>query len=253
MIESHNLRTSAGRLAYAMERAGISSAAELAERSGLKEAGVRHYVNGTRSITQRAAPYLARALSCSAAWLLTGEGDPPRGSPRLAEPDIQPFVAEPIPAFEETLSGGVRPVPLPPRPNRLMKVPLLGSGQAGPDGVFEFNSGEPIDYKDRPQALVGKAKIYCILVDGDSMSPAHNHGDLLFVDAARKPFPGRDAVIELYPEHEGGPQRAFIKRIVKLAPDYVELFEFKPKERTFRFSRDKIMNLHLVLTNNDMY
>jgi phage repressor protein C with HTH and peptisase S24 domain len=134
-----------------------------------------------------------------------------------------------------------------------MKVPLLGSGQAGPDGVFEFNSGEPIDYKDRPQALVGKAKIYCILVDGDSMSPAHNHGDLLFVDAARKPFPGRDAVIELYPEHEGGPQRAFIKRIVKLAPDYVELFEFKPKERTFRFSRDKIMNLHLVLTNNDMY
>jgi phage repressor protein C with HTH and peptisase S24 domain len=143
--------------------------------------------------------------------------------------------------------------PLPPRPDRTHKVPLLGSGQAGPDGVFEFNSGDPIDYVDRPQGLLGKTRIYCIRVDGNSMEPAHNHGDLLFVDEARKPYPGRDAVVELHPDHEGGPQRAFIKRIVKLTPDYVELFEFKPKERTFRLARAKIRNLHLVLTNNDMY
>ncbi len=149
--------------------------------------------------------------------------------------------------------SNLRAAPLPARPDRVNKVPLLGSGQAGPDGVFEFNNGEPIDYVDRPLGLAGKARIYCIYVDGDSMEPAHLHGDLLFVDAARKPFPGRDAVIELNPESDGAPGRAFIKRIVKLAPDYVELFEFKPKERTFRLARSKIRNLHLVLKNTDMY
>ncbi|GAB2176748.1 S24 family peptidase [Dongia sp. agr-C8] len=147
----------------------------------------------------------------------------------------------------------LRAAPLPPRPDRQNKIPLLGSGQAGPDGVFELNNGEPIDYVDRPPGLAGKARIYCIYVDGDSMEPAHMHGDLLFVDAARKPFPGRDAVVELLPDSDGAPARAFIKRIVKLTPEFVELFEFRPKERTFRLARSKIRNLHLVLKNTDMY
>jgi phage repressor protein C with HTH and peptisase S24 domain len=148
--------------------------------------------------------------------------------------------------------SNLRAAPL-PRPDRQNKIPVLGSGQAGPDGIFELNNGEPIDYVDRPAGLAGKARIYCIYVDGDSMEPAHTHGDLLFVDAARKPFPGRDAVIELLPDADGAPARAFIKRIVKLTPDYVELFEFRPKERTFRLARSKIRNLHLVLKNTDMY
>jgi phage repressor protein C with HTH and peptisase S24 domain len=147
----------------------------------------------------------------------------------------------------------LRVAPLPPRPDRLNKIPLLGSGQAGPDGVFELNNGEPIDYVDRPPGLAGKARIYCIYVDGDSMEPAHMHGDLLFVDAARKPFPGRDAVVELLPDSDGAPARAFIKRIVRLTPEFVELFEFRPKERTFSLARSKIRNLHLVLKNTDMY
>jgi phage repressor protein C with HTH and peptisase S24 domain len=155
---------------------------------------------------------------------------------------------------EERLpASNLRAAPLPPRPDRQNKVPLLGSGQAGADGTFELNNGEPIDYVDRPLGLAGKARIYCIYVDGDSMEPAHMHGDLLFVDAARKPFPGRDAVVELNPESDGAPARAFIKRIVKLTPDYVELFEYRPKERTFRLARSKIRNLHLVLKNTDMY
>lgn len=156
-------------------------------------------------------------------------------------------------AEERLPAPNLRAAPLPPRPDRQNKVPLLGSGQAGPDGVFELNNGEPIDYVDRPPGLAGRARIYCIYVDGDSMDPVYQHGDLLFVDAARKPFPGRDAVVELNPESDGAPARAFIKRIVKLAPDYVELFEFKPKERTFRLARAKIRNLHLVLKNADMY
>ncbi len=156
-------------------------------------------------------------------------------------------------AEERLPPSNLRVAPVPPRPDRQNKVPLLGSGQAGADGVFEFNNGEPIDYVDRPLGLAGKARIYCIHVDGDSMEPAHMHGDLLFVDAARKPFPGRDAGIELLPDSDGAPARAFIKRIVKLTPDYVELFEFKPKERTFRRARAKIRNLHLVLKNTDMY
>lgn len=235
----------AERLRFAMAEAGIDSASQLARQSGLNEVTARSYVNGTRGLTPEAAETLAHLLRCDAGWLMFGTGRPPSraGITTTAEED----------GALDTLSGGVRPAPLPPRPDRVHKVPVLGTAQGGKDGTFEFNNGEPIDFVDRPSALAHRSRVYCIYVDGDSMAPAHMDGDLLFIDAGRKPFPGRDALIELNQESDGQPLRAFIKRVVKLTPEYVELLEYRPKERTFRLPRARIRNLHLVLKNTDMY
>jgi phage repressor protein C with HTH and peptisase S24 domain len=241
--------TPAERLRLAMAEAGVDSASELARQAGLNEVTARSYVNGTRGITPEAAETLSRLLRCDAGWLMFGTGRPPGRSgiatAGLAAPETE--------TFDDTLSGGVRPAPLPPRPDRVHKVPVLGTAQGGRDGTFEFNNGEPIDFVDRPSALTHRPRVYCIYVDGDSMAPAHLDGDLLFIDAGRKPFPGRDALIELNQESDGQPLRAFIKRVVKLTPEFIELLEFRPKERTFRLPRARIRNLHLVLKNTDMY
>jgi len=237
----------AERLRLAMAEAGIDSASELARQTGLNEVTARSYVNGTRSLTTEAAETLSRLLRCDAGWLLFGTGKAPNGRSigRGGVPETD--------TADDTLSGGVRPAPLPPRPDRVHKVPVLGTAQGGRDGSFEFNNGEPIDFVDRPSALTHRSRVYCIYVDGDSMAPAHLDGDLLFIDAGRKPFPGRDALIELNQEGDGQPLRAFIKRVVKLTPEFIELLEYRPKERTFRLPRAKIRNLHLVLKNTDMY
>jgi phage repressor protein C with HTH and peptisase S24 domain len=235
----------ADRLRLAMAEAGIDSASQLARAAGLNEVTARSYVNGTRGITPDAAEILSRLLRCDAGWLMFGTGRPPGRAGISAEPEPDPE--------SDTPSGGVRPAPLPPRADRTHKVPVLGTAQGGRDGTFEFNNGEPVDFVDRPPALAHRSRVYCIYVDGDSMAPAHMDGDLLFIDAGRKPFPGRDALIELNQESDGQPLRAFIKRVVKLTPEYVELLEYRPKERTFRLPRARIRNLHLVLTNTDMY
>jgi phage repressor protein C with HTH and peptisase S24 domain len=235
-----------------MAEADIDSASELARQAGLNEVTARSYVNGTRGLTPEAAEILARPLRCDAAWLMFGTGKSPNG--RASERSgIAGFAAPDTDTFDDTVGGGVRPAPLPPRPDRVHKVPVLGTAQGGKDGTFEFNNGEPVDFVDRPSALTHRSRVYCIYVDGDSMAPAHLDGDLLFIDAGRKPFPGRDALIELNQEGEGQPLRAFIKRVVKLTPEFVELLEFRPKERTFRLPRTRIRNLHLVLKNTDMY
>ena len=143
-------------------------------------------------------------------------------------------------------------VPPPARPDHENKIRELGLAQAGDRGDFYFN-GETVDFHARPPGLAHRMQVYTIRVQGDSMEPIYSDGDLLFIDAARRPLPDRDAVIQFKPTDESGSMRAFIKRVVTINSEFVDLKEWKPKERTFRVPRSKIYSLHLVLKNNDMY
>lgn len=218
-----------------MAVAGLESATVLAERAGLKDAGVRHYLNGTRKLTNRAAEALARPLNCEASWLMFGTGKGPVKPPE-----------------DELPARNFRLTDAPPRPDFQHTIEVKGTAQGGKDGRFYFN-GETVDRVARPAGLAHKMSVYCIRLDGDSMSPVFEDGDLLFVDSGRRAIVGRDAVIELYPEEDGEPAPAFVKRVTMISPSFVELMEFKPKERTFKVQRDKIKSLHLILKNNEMY
>jgi phage repressor protein C with HTH and peptisase S24 domain len=211
-------------LIEASERRGAQR--ELARRSGLTPDKVNKILTGTRKMSHEEAEALKRAAAA-----IQAEGA----------------------ANDDLPATNVRPAPLPPKPDRANKIPVLGTAEAGPSGLFEFNTGEPIDFRDRPPGLAHRPRVYCLYVSGDSMSPIHEAGDLLFIDGGRMPFPGRDALIELHPEHEGDPLRAFIKRLVKVTPEFIEVKEWQPKERTFRLPRARIRNLHLVLKNTEMY
>lgn len=205
--------------------------------------------------TERLAQ-IAEVLGISTSWLLEAV-DPNSAMLDNRRPRSGISDAEPERGTMDLSLG--RPnasrAPLPAAPDRTNGIPVLGTAEAGKDGIFEFNGGTPIDFRDRPPALARRPQVYCIYVSGGSMEPAHRDGALLFIDAGRKPFPGRDALIELNPERDddGQPLRAFVKRVVRITPDYVELLEFKPVERVFRLARERIRNLHLVLENSDLY
>ena len=131
------------------------------------------------------------------------------------------------------------------------RVPLMGTGMGGDDGSFELNTGEPIDWKPRPPKAEG-AKIYCIYVEGSSMEPRIDAGDLLFIDPSRKVIVGRDALIELKPTKEGDQPRALVKHILAVNSEFIEVKQFNP-EKKWKIQRVKIRNLHLVLKNSEMY
>ena len=127
----------------------------------------------------------------------------------------------------------------------------MGTGMGGDDGSFEINTGDPIDWKPRPPKAEG-AKVYCIYIEGNSMEPRLDAGDLLFIDPSRKVIVGRDALIELQPTAEGEQPKALVKHILAINSEFIEVKQFNP-EKKWKIQRKKIRNLHLVLKNSEMY
>ena len=55
-------------------------ARDLAERAGMTEAAVSHYVNGNRCPTNKSAVRLANVLNCNPIWLMDLDDDRDRGT-----------------------------------------------------------------------------------------------------------------------------------------------------------------------------
>lgn len=88
-------------------------------------------------------------------------------------------------------------------------VPVMGTATGSLGGAFQFEGGV-VDYVARPPALVGAKNAYSMYVEGPSMVPEHNPGDLRFIHPDRKVHVGDSVVITAkYTEH--GPYECFIK------------------------------------------
>lgn len=133
-------------------------------------------------------------------------------------------------------------------------IPVYGTAQCGPDGVFEMNTGEAINFVASPPRIENLAGVYAIYAEGDSMLPVYRHGELIFVTSKLRPYAGRDAVIELRPEGEQDdrPARALLKRILTVNSEFVEVQQFNPP-LTWKIEMRLISGLHRVLETNDLY
>ncbi len=214
----------------------------LGEAIGTSGQFVGQLETGKRQLTQRWMTLIAEALGIQPAELL-GSGDIGDDEPQRGQ----------MPGLSEPLTPNARYGEMPLQSSSRRKVPVMGTGRGGKPGTFSLNTGEPIDFVDRPPKLEHKTGVYVIFIEGSSMEPVHFDGDMLFIDSQRRPFPGRDALVELHPETENDPPDALVKRVVQINPEFVELLEFQPKERKFRIPQARIKNLHLVLKNTDMY
>jgi len=130
-------------------------------------------------------------------------------------------------------------------------VPVRGTVRGGSEGSFELNMAEPIEYVRRPVSTIGRGDIYALYVEGTSMAPRYEPGEIILVYAQRPPIIGRDVVIQMKPRHEGDNPLAYLKRLVRRTDREITVEQFNPrKTRSFRLA--DVISIHLVLTRDEM-
>lgn len=128
------------RLTYFMERRGIANAAELSRMTGLTQVAIRNYMRGIKMPNAQALIKLARALSTTTDYILSGS---------------------------------------PIRPDRIPLLTRIPGGEAveWSDGDYPAGFGE--EFIDRGDVTDSNA--FALIVDGDSMSPRINSGDIVII------------------------------------------------------------------------
>ncbi|MGH7085416.1 MAG: helix-turn-helix domain-containing protein, partial [Acetobacteraceae bacterium] len=137
------------------------SAAGMARRANIDPSTLHKILSGQRGVSRHFAEPLAAALTVRPEELFARIGSPisPSGQGGVAEPAKPPgsppgMVTEPI--RDAALSRD---------------VPVYGTAEAGAEGAFHLNTGEPIDWARRPAGLAGMQGVFAIYVEGDSMVP----------------------------------------------------------------------------------
>lgn len=165
--------------------------------------------------------------------------------------------APPAPAMPIEMDDGqpFRPVPM-PSPATLRKgLPVYGVAACHNgdfEGGFELNAGEVVDRVAYPPALVNVKSAYAIYAVGSSMEPRYEEGELVYVHPGKPPSPGCYVVVQLKPDHDGGPVEAFIKRLVRRTSEKVVLEQFNPA-RTVEIPLGRIYAMHRILNGNELF
>jgi len=152
---------------------------------------------------------------------------------------------------QPTLPSEVREADVPFPAGMKKDVPVLGTA-AGSDyskGAFQLTGG-PVDYVRRPPGLISAKDVYALYVEGSSMLPKFEAGDLIYVNPNRPIRPGDYVVIQEPVSDEE--IRGFVKQFVKRAGDWIVVAQFNPAGEMRFPSKDNAVKLHRVLTTADL-
>lgn len=222
---------------------------EMSEYAAAKSLGM-HYSNiqgltAGRVKKPRYLGELAELLQVNEKWLRTGEGaKEPDEIAKIAQIGLRnqhnqlnelsnPY-SQPVVAYDSQRN-----------------LPVFGTAAAGADsGAFQIAMGAPIDYVHRPYHLLHNQNSFAIYVEGSSMEPKFEAGDLIFIDTHKAPKPYDYVVVELIDEY--GEREAFVKRYLGKKNNQLICLQYNPyKERTYPLER--IANIHRVFSNNEIY
>jgi hypothetical protein len=198
-----------------------------------------------RAIPQTTSVHaLARVLGVTPQYLL-GESDSPA-------PATEAVVADRAVSFRHGGAG--------------MDLPIYGTA-LGHDLRFDGDGTllveqtmleltEPIRHVQRPAGLAGAKTAYAVYIQGDSMSPRYEPGELAVVDPRKPPSPGDDVIVQLIGDEERTGEAtpvacALIKRLVRRSASYIELRQFNPP-LTFRVEMDRVVSVHRVMPIGDL-
>lgn len=112
-------------------------------------------------------------------------------------------------------------------------LPVWASAEGG-DGAMILNA-EPIDQILRPDGLTARDAFSVYLV-GESMSPAYEHGDRLFIDPTRPTRSGADCLF--MQAGEDGTYLGLAKRLMRVTSDKWRVRQFNPA-KDFDLDRKK--------------
>lgn len=153
----------------------------------------------------------------------------------------------------EVKGGDVTPagVELPHLNAMATDLPVLGTAAGSARGAFQLETANVVDYVRRPPALTRARNAYALFVQGESMIPEHNPGDLRFVNPDRPARIGDSVVVQAKAgEHEN--IEATIGHYLKMAPNEIIIGKLNPKQQ-ISIARDTVIAVHKVLTMNDLF
>jgi phage repressor protein C with HTH and peptisase S24 domain len=220
--------TLAARIKMAREKKGMKKA-DLARTLGIKPVNITTWESGETAPARERMPDVARALDVTVDWLLNGD--------RTRDTPISPIDQMPL-VSNVTLTHD--------RPKFVGRdFPVLGTADCG-DGTFALTGGDPIDTVNRPAGLENRRDAYGVYVQGQSMQPVYDPGDLVYVDPRRPPMVGRDCVIQLKQKTDGGEVRCMLKRLLSRRGHKWTFQQFNPM-REITLDDKEISAVHLVL------
>lgn len=237
-------QTTGAQLRDMMQRAGFSVRV-LADRAGYASgSGVQRMieVENDAPLSMKVAKKLAAAFAGSPVkpeevWALAGIDAAPNGDVvKFSAPNQIQNMARDVPIYGTALGGVI---------------------QYDAVAVEQTNLaiGEVIQYITRPPVLKGRRDIYGVYVQGSSMAPRYQDGELVFVDPFRPPMIGDDVIVFLGEEDgTGGDQIncVLIKRIVKRTATFVRLEQFTPAA-TFDVPVEHIWQTHRVIPFSELF
>lgn len=115
-----------------------------------------------------------------------------------------------------------------------------------------MNRGEPIEWRSRPEQLRDKGEIFGLYVEGDSMSPRYDPGELILCYARRPVIVGRDVVVQMKIHEDGENPRAYLKRLVSRNSEQITVESLKTPVRRRTIKMSEIESVHLVLLRSEM-
>lgn len=219
----------------------------LAQALGINPSGVSRLLAGARALKlDEIGKIVAYLGTAPRGWTVTTAGLEPAGifGAALLEPGSLGN-AEGEPSPEAGSSIGRAQHDLPALHGLSRDLPVLGTAVGGDGGRFDFN-GEVVDYVRRPPGLDHAQGAFAIYVQGDSMAPRYEEGELVFVHPGRPPRPGCDVVVELVGS-EGEPGQSLLKRLLRRTADRLELSQFNPPKE-FSVPLKKVKAVYRILS-----
>lgn len=141
-------------------------------------------------------------------------------------------------------------VDVPDRHSMPRDLPIRGTA-AGSHLRGAFIEGEIVDYGFRPHALLGAMNAYGLYIEGESMIPEHNPGDLRIVHPDR-PVRVGDSVVVQVQLSEHGPIESTIGRLVRRTEKSVIIGKHNPPS-TVELKRETVKAIHRVLPLNELF
>lgn len=205
------MNTLGSRIRIAREARGLTQD-DIAAHFRIRRVSVTQWEGDTTKPAISKLGELAEFLGTTTVWLLEGKGDPPppaeAGAKRTAS---QPFRPQIVPGNELV---GAR------------DFPIYAAAEGG-DGhlIVTFDA---IEVVKRPAILDGVKGAYGLLVSGDSMEPAYDHGDMALVHPGLGA--GRMVDVVLYDHPPDGDAQAIIKRMLSWNEREWHLRQFNPRQ-----------------------
>lgn len=233
----------------ARKAAGYKTARAFADAHKIPQATYALHESGKRGLSRpfsaedrrETLVVYADKLGVRAAWLRDGDEPMKAPSSTLAKPEGDASsVDNPQRLVEAETKGRVslvrESVDLNEDP---VTLKILGHVKAGLEGFF-LDQGEVQGMAPRPPILNGVKTAFAVRVRDDSMYPAYEPDDLVFVNPALPILPDKNVIIELI---DG---QAFIKRLVRRTEKAIICKQWNPPQE-IRYDPKKVKAIYRIV------